>query len=533
MAKIGADSSSGGDQPRDPFLGLEHSLLGEDGVPTGVSWGVATRAIASELGQDWFENLPSLPVSEWVRREAPSKLMPGREADTSGLFVEHVESRARQLDWYDAGVVFPDLIRDSSSLGDLTPFSQSSLAPKILAYLAKNGISGEELKAISLGSSIVQTPETMMWLGAWGTRFGTRTSTWLEIRTDAIGKESAYFHTNLVIATRPPELWFAEAFSVPAQAHALLFVGETPFPSAIFNMSRSVAWKDVPDDLVPTPFLSFVRNGLACLNFGNSSENSIEANYAGYPSVLTAGYLIPESSEAHFDEILPSVIDTLTNLATIIEDGFRNFRNETTPVPFDHLLGSEYIMFEEQVGVKEGVSAGGHGRWIPETHMGAIVKLSRDTYAKAHSMERGPEQEALFEWICNEGAGGVVGGAINSLVYAYLLPAGEFERAEWYLKKAIAMEILYETSNALANLGQVYLGMGKRSEAREAFHKAMTDQIDRFAVSEASYYLGLMALEDGDKEQARQHFTIGGEEEGEGADPHRQLCRDKLLSDFS
>ena len=39
MAKIGAYSSSGGDQPRDPFLGLEHSLLGEDGVPTGVSWG--------------------------------------------------------------------------------------------------------------------------------------------------------------------------------------------------------------------------------------------------------------------------------------------------------------------------------------------------------------------------------------------------------------------------------------------------------------------------------------------------------------
>lgn len=533
MAKIGAGSSSVGDQPRDPFRGLEHSLLGEDGVPTGLSWGVATRAIASELGQDWFEKLPSVPVSEWVRREAPSKLMPGREADASGLFVEHVESRAKQLDWYESGVVFPDLVRDSSSLGDLTPFSQSSLAPKILAYLARNGVSGEELKAISLGASIVPTDDSMMWLGGWGTRFGTRTFTWFDIRTDASGNESAYFHTNLVIATRPPELWLAEAFSVPAQAHALLFVGETPFPSAIFSMSRSVAWKDVPDDLVPTPFLSFVKNGLACLNFGNSGENSIEANYAGYPWVLTAGYLIPASSEAQFDEILPSVIDTLANLATIIEDGFRNFRNETTPVPFDHLLGSEYIMFEEQVGVKEGVSAGGHGRWIPETHMGSLVKLSRDTYAKAHSMEKGVEQEALFEWIVNEGAGGVVGGAINSLVYSYLLPAGEFERAEWYLKKAIAMEILYETSNALANLGQVYLGMGKRSEAREAFHKAMTDQIDRFAVSEASYYLGLMALEDGDKEEALQHFTVGAQEESEGEDPHRQLCRDKLLSDFS
>jgi TolA-binding protein len=75
--------------------------------------------------------------------------------------------------------------------------------------------------------------------------------------------------------------------------------------------------------------------------------------------------------------------------------------------------------------------------------------------------------------------------------------------------------------------------MGKRTEARDAFQNAITGQLDKFAVSEASYHLGLMALEDGDTDEARRYFTTGAEEVGEGSDSHRQMCRDKLLSDFS
>ena len=131
-----------------------------------------------------------------------------------------------------------------------------------------------------------------------------------------------------------------------------------------------------------------------------------------------------------------------------------------------------------------------------------------------------------------EGAGAVVGSAINSLVYSYLLPGREFERAEWLLNKAIAMEILHESPNARANLGQVYLAQGRRDDARQVFTEATTGA-DTFAVSEASYFLGIMAMEDGNRDQARAHFTTGSQSEADDDGTHRQLCREKLADNFS
>jgi predicted negative regulator of RcsB-dependent stress response len=95
------------------------------------------------------------------------------------------------------------------------------------------------------------------------------------------------------------------------------------------------------------------------------------------------------------------------------------------------------------------------------------------------------------------------------------------------------MEILYESPNAQANLGQVYLAQNRRDEARAVFEAAAGQEWDKFAVSEASYFLGLMAMEDGDRDEAQAHFTKGANEEADNTGTHRQLCREKLASDFS
>lgn len=543
MAKIGgssgglppkADSRRPGGTPRDPFIGLEHSILGEDGTPKGHSWGVMTRAVTAGIGQSWFQECSTMPLPAWVAREAPSKFMTKSrtEPDTSGWSEKQVESMVGQLSWYEEGLVFPEMIRESRDIGTFTLFSKSSLAPKILKFLADRGLLGEEIPIVAMGSNIAEIGETTMWVGGWATSFGTRTNTWFEIRKSEDGTESAYFYSNLAISTRVPERWLSEVFSVPAQAHALLYTGETQFPSSIRTWSRSVSWPDTPAELIPTPFLSFKRSGLCCVNFGSTGQGQIQTDFAGYPVVLTAGYLIPESSEEHFDKILPTIIDTLTNLASIVEDGFRNYRNPTTPASFDHILGSEYVIVPDD-SIEEGVSTGGHARWVPETHLGELVKASRERYLQARQLPTGPEEKALLEWVVAEGAGAVVGGAINSLVYSYLLPGRDFERAELLLKKAIAMEILYESPNARANLGQVYLAQDRREEARDVFEAAATNELDKFAVSEASYFLGLMALEDGRPEEARAHFTKGANSEADDDGTHRQLCREKLAQDFS
>jgi hypothetical protein len=493
-----------------------------------------TRAVTTGLGQSWFQEFSTIPIPDWVAREAPSKFMAKSriEPDTSGSSVKLVEAMVGQLSWYHEGVVFPELLRQSDDIGTPTLFSQSSLAPKILKFFGDRGVSGEEIPILAMGSNIAEIGETTMWVGGWATSFGTRTNTWFEIRKSEDGTESASFHTNLAISTRVPDRWLSEVFSIPAQAHALLYTAETQFPTSIMTMSRSMTWRDVPADVIPTPFLAFERNGLCCVNFGDSGQGQIQTDFAGYPVVLSAGYLIPESSEEHFDEIIPIVVDTLTNLASIVEDGFRNYRNATTPVSFDHVLGSEYVIVPED-SIEEGVSTGGYARWVPETHLGELVKVSRERYQQACQMPTGPEAKALLEWVVAEGAGAVVGGAINSLVYSYLLPGRDFERAERLLKRAIAMEILYESPNAQANLGQVYLAQNRRDEARAVFEAAAAHEWDKFAVSEASYFLGLMAMEDGDRDEAQAHFTKGANEEADNTGTHRELCREKLAQEFS
>ncbi len=545
MAKIGAssgglppeaDSGKAGGSPRDPFGGLEQSILGEDGTPKGHSWGVMSRAVTAGIAQSWFQHCSTMPIPAWVEREAPSKLMTKSrvEPDTSGRSQKLVESMVGELSWYQDGVVLPELVRSSEDIGTFTLFSQSSLAPKILKFFADRGVLGEEIPILALGSNIVEVGETTMWVGGWATSFGTRTNTWFGIRKSEDGTESAYFSTNLAISTRVPYMWLSEVFSIPAQAHAMLYTAETQFPTSIMTMSRSMSWQDVPADLIPTPFLAFERNGLCCVNLGNSGQGQIQTDFAGYPIVLTAGYLIPESSEEYFDKIIPTALDTLTNLASIVEDGFRNYRNATTPVSFDHLLGSEYVIVPGD-NIEEGVSTAGHARWVPETHLGELIKVSRESYQRAHGMPTGEEAKALLEWVVAEGAGAVVGGAINSLVYSYLLPGRDFERAERLLKKAIAMEILYESPNAQANLGQVYLAQDRREDARGVLEAAAANELDKSAVSEASYFLGLMAMEDENLDEARARFMTGANEEADAGDngKHRQLCRDKLAQNFS
>lgn len=538
MAKIGESSggltpkvgnTTSGGPPKDPFIGLEHSILGEDGTPQGHSWGVMTRAVTAGLGQSWFQDCNSVPLPEWVKQEAGKKFKPLGPTDASGQYAAEVESMVGHLGWYEDAEVFPDLVRDSSELGAFTLLSRSSLAPKILRFLSERGIKGEEIPVLAIGSNVGEIGEPTMWLGAWGTSFGTRTNIWFEIRAAEDGTESAYFHTNLAISTRVPEKWLSEVFSIPTQAAALLYTAETQFPTSIRTMPRSISWRDIPADIIPTPFLTLERSGLCCVSLGSSADGTIQADFAGYPIVLTAGYLVPESSEEYFDAIIPTVIDTLTNLASIVEDGFRNYRHGRDPA-FDHVLEAEYAM---HVDVGEGISPGGHARWVPETYLGELVRLSRETYLKAYPMKSGAEQKALFEWVVSEGAGAVVGGAINSLVYSYLLPGREFERAEWLLKKAIAMEILDETSNARANLGQVYLAQGRRDDARDVLTVAAEDERDKFAVSEASYFLGLMAMEDGDRNGAQALFAKGANQEADNDGTHRQLCREKLAQEFS
>jgi len=515
VVKIGG-ASAPQRPPSDPFLGLERPIVGDGEAPQGHSWGVFTRAVTAGLAQDWFSFLPSTPVVDWVRKVT----------DTDAQ-AEFVASAVGHLDTYQNGVVFPDLVRSSSDLGELVVFSRSAHAPKLLDYFSSNGVQGDEIPIAAFGSGVADIGETTAWLGAWGTSFGSRAQVWCEIRRDAKGTEAVHIFANLCVATRPVELWLAESFNIPSLSAALLYTAETAFPSSIMTMSRSLSWSGVPEDLIPTPFVTMENFGLVCANLGESRDGQVNIDFAGYPKVLTAGYLVPEGSVEHFDTIIPVVVSALTNAQSIVEDGFRNYRNGTAIASFDHVFGSEYVLSEDAL---EGGSPQGLSRWVPETFIGLLVAATRDAAFASYKLPTGPDAKAILEWIVDDGAkGAFVASTINTLVYSYLLPAREFERAEELLNLAIAFEALNESSNAMANLGQVYLAQGKRQEAIEMFTQAL-NRVDNYAESEASYFLGILALEDGDRDGARAFFQRGADSKRDAV--QRDLCREKLNSEF-
>lgn len=515
MVKIGGGNAPSR-VPSDPFRGLEQSILGDDGIPQGHSWGVFTRAVTSDLARQWFDFLPSTPVADWVKDVTDTEFQ-----------AQFVENLVGHLDMYQNGVIFPDLVRDRSEFGEFVLFSQSTMAPKLLDYFSREGISGDEISIAALGSALADVGETTAWLGAWGTSFGSRARVWFEIRRGADGAEAAYIFANLCVATRPMDLWLAQSFSVPSQSAALLYTAENQFPSSIMTMSRALSWQGVPEGLIPTPFVTMENFGLACANLGPSQGGQVSIDFAGYPTVLRAGYLVPESSAEHFGTIVPGIISALTNAHSIVEDGFRNYRNATAIASFDHVLGSEYVL---RKGVTEGGSPEGMSRWIPETFLGLLVDAARDAAIAGQQLPTGPDQKALLEWVVDDGANGsVVGPCINTLVYSYLLPAREFERAEELLRTAIAMEVLNESTNAMANLAQVFLAQGKRDEAIDMFTQAL-ERFDNYAEAEASYFLGILALEDGDRDGARAFFLRGAESKND--DVQRDMCREKLNSEF-
>jgi len=436
---------------------------------------------------------------------------------------ESVLSMVRKLPWGESAVVFPDMF-PNMDLATRVDFQQSSLAPKILSYMASKGVSGYEIAFVATSANgIVQVGRTWNWIGVWTTEFGTRMKIWFEIHMSDDGTESCYFFTNLLVATREPRVILTAALGVPAMASALLYIAETIFPSSLLiTVPRTTSFSGVPEELIPTPLVSFTKEAMTCASLGDTPDGIANVRYEGSPKVLRVGYLIPESLEGYFDNVIPQVIDTLVNLATIVEDGFRNYRSDQSQASFDQVLYSDYIYFD---GAEEGVVTAGHARWIPETQLGSLVVASEKNYFEGSSMSKSPEQKRTLEWVCNEGAGQVVGSAVNSLVRDYLIPEREFDAAKKLLNIAINRQFVRETSQSLAYLGQIHLAEGDRQLAHDCFESAF-NWTDKLAASEAAYFLGTMSLEDGDANSALQYFMRGAEIESDSE--FKALCLDRL-----
>ena len=134
-----------------------------------------------------------------------------------------------------------------------------------------------------------------------------------------------------------------------------------------------------------------------------------------------------------------------------------------------------------------------------------------------------------LRWIAEYGAGASVAGAVNCLAYGNLMPQRKDEEAIGYLMAAINIDHIDESTNAMANLGQVYLAMGDTDQA-EAILLSALDRSDRYAEGEASLVLGKIYLSQQKEDLARSYLERAVASGDEEFGPDAQKILDQLSS---
>ena len=534
MAKIGSGVPAGGNAARpagqDPYSRIQAPLDRSESA-TGVSWFSAIREVAGPLSRSWFDSYPQMSLREHLESIAESDPLARLALDFFDEDGDH------NVDLDEIQVV-PDVLRGVSGLGEPRALPDSSITQSVLDYLASRSVSGYDVSVITAGGVLVDLEKPRSWFGPWQTEFGSRCFVRLEAYSGEDGKEWCYVHTNLVVATRKPlglGRMMAEHVSIPRSVLSQLFVAETPFPSQMMNMGRNIAHEGVPENLWPRPVISVDEHILVTYPEGEAdTAGNLRHQMYSFPLVLRAGFAVSSDAVDHLDALIPQIVGSCVDLATIAEDGFRNYRGPEFPASFDHVYGSESAYQEDQpfyngLAPREGLSAAGYARWIPETLIGDLVIATQEALVEAHGSHDAARKRDLLDWIIYEGAGPGVASAINSVCYSYLMPAADFVQAEHLLNIAIDMDVMYESTNALANLGQLKHSTGDLEEAQEILRRAI-DRFDRYAEAEASYHLGLVLLDSGDAAGAIQAFERGAR--GEGPSDFEQEYAEKCAQEL-
>lgn len=505
----------------DPYASIGHALK-QDGEAPGVSWFSGTRAVAQELSLAWFGQYQTMTLRDYLEAKQPDDQL-------AGLTLQWT-SEGRLGHDLDAIRVIPDVLKGPEGFGELVPFDDSGLGQKVRHYLEQAGVIGTETSVLPTGGMLVDVGKTMGWYGPWGTEFGSRAFVRFEIRQNGDGEEWCCVYTNIAVATRYPLGYgrmVSEYFKVPWLLLSQLFIAETPFPSTIADMNRSVAYPDIPEHLWPRPFASVGSPGLVTfVTETGSSQDTIDETVAAFPSVIRAGFAVSDRAAVHLEPLLASVITAATHLATIAEDGFRNYRNPDYPASFDHTYGSEYVLFLDDPA-DEGRTVGGHARWVPETLLGDLVSATNKVADEARATTDPVTRDQLVTWIIREGAGKSVASTINFAFDSLWWPEQSWDDAHYGLDVAVDLDEINESTMALVNLGRMFIAQGEPGFAKERLVKAL-ERADRFAEAQASYLLGTIAKAESQPELAQQYFARGAEAEGVGQMEFAEKCRGEL-----
>jgi hypothetical protein len=481
--------------PHDPFSGIQRQCS------DGWNFHHYSRLVTWGLAKEWFSNFSSVSALDYLTQQC------GEE------YAKWAESRWSGLNWFGNEILFPEMLVKSHGLGELIPLVEGKLSSALKDYFNSREVMFIELPITYSDKRVVESDQQMVWVAPFGTSFGTRCFVSIESRIDQNGLERCHLFTNLLVNSRWPVASVdgidvtkvISNYFIPLALIRLMFLAETTLPSSLISMSRLMVFNESPKHLVPKPIFSIEDYYPAFTHFPSSNDD-IRVEYDIYPQVIRIGYEITSEMINNFENVIPTCVDSLVRACSIVEDGFRNYRDPNKSESFDFSFFSIAILNDT---FREGQSHAGAPRWIPETHLSELRYSTMDFMHYAYTGADDAKKREICQWAADEGIGSLaVASAINTLAYSYLIPEEKFNTASWYLNEAVNLEAINESTNAMANMGAVCFKAGELDWAISWLMAALNRE-DKFAETEACMLLGEIYLSQDKKTEAIEYLQRG------------------------
>jgi hypothetical protein len=302
---------------------------------------------------------------------------------------------------------------------------------------------------------------------------------------------------------------WSERIHLPLFLKRLFYLGETPFPSTtILTMPRTIAFKDVPSENMPRPFIYFERHGMAIGPFEKVS-GGVNWAWSLFPTVVHGGWLLTNEDERELESALIVASNGIKRISTIIEDGYHNYQRGDYPAPYDDVLQSAAVF---DPFFENGQSANGHSKWIPGSRIGFLIKDTENRFMSAARKGTGSDVGSELQALAADGVGKFVASATNNLAWYFFMPEisrspqnlPEYERI---LTQAARLKVKDDSVNCLSNLGILNYMAHKTDRAIELF-KQVLENSDDYSDNEAYFYLAHIYAQLGENTTADEYRKL-------------------------
>lgn len=489
----------------------------EDMSDEARRWVTLSRQITAPLAEDWFEALGPISIIDNILPRTVS----------AGLF--HLITPFGDKKNHDSELVnkvIPNLSLEESEFGTPLKIADTKLGKSVISVLESLEVNWRfEMQSYQTDDSEeIEIENPFMILAFWQSAFQLPIFQSFEV-FERDGLEVGYWSAAQLISTRALEhistldigdddkpytalsgepdaktgdLTFGEwstQIYVPILAQSLFYLAETPFPSGMFSLTRSLSFDKMENEKLPHPRLR-VRRDQVVLGSTNNHNKLAEVNGSIYPIVIDFGWEFTNADATVIETLLPVFSNGLVAISTYLEDGFLNHVDPNDSFPWDWSMLASCVTNSQY---EEGKTHYGYAFWIPATFAGAVAADSLELHAKL-DVASGEEHLALAEAIALDGVGYSAACAINTFVFSYLRK--DLDEYEWFcdflLDQAVRLNIPNESTNALSNWGVVKFEVGNFDEAQKKFEQAL-ERTDQYAEAEASFYLAKIYAANGNK----------------------------------